>query len=128
MLKLTYVEADLFLERLDYTLETFVAERVVLAVRLGQELQVQPSGASFLLPTDLSKLSMLETAIRLEQTQALSIATVDDDYAEVSLRGTWVASDSEAHAGVFVCAIAPVIEGLITELWELAHCHVSYLR
>lgn len=128
MLKLTYVEADLFLERLDYTLETFVAERVVLAVRLGQELQVQPSGASFLLPTDLPKLSMLETAVRLEQVQALAITPVDEEYAEVSLRGTWVATNTEAHSGVFVCAIAPTIEGLITELWELAHRHVSYLR
>ena len=126
MLKLTYVESDLLMEQLQGSLEAFIQCRVMLAVRLGQTLQIEPSHAAFLLPADLPELSTVKTLIRAEPIETIAIDPVDDDYVEVSLRGTWIAHDTHAHEGIFVCAIAPPIEGLIYRLWQ-AQLKVSFL-
>jgi hypothetical protein len=126
MLKLTYVESDLLMEQLQGSLEAFIQCRVMLAVRLSQTLQIEPSHAAFLLPADLPELSAVETIIRTEPVEAIAIEPIDDDYVEVSLRGIWIANDTQAHEGIFVCAIAPQTEGLIYRLWQ-AQTKVSFL-
>jgi len=50
MLKLTYTETGFNLERLAQSPEQLVALRVVLAMRVGQSISVEPSTAAFLLP------------------------------------------------------------------------------
>ncbi len=47
MLKLTYTDVGLHLERMATPLETLVAQRVVLALRAGQRLYIEPGKASF---------------------------------------------------------------------------------
>ncbi|MBD2095683.1 hypothetical protein H6F90_11005 [Trichocoleus sp. FACHB-591] len=54
MLKLNYTENGLYMERLMASPELAIAQRVVLAMRLGQFLQVEPGHASFLLSADVS--------------------------------------------------------------------------
>jgi len=53
MLKLTYTEFGLHLERVTVSLETLVSQRVVLALRMGQTLHVEPSRAAFLLSIEV---------------------------------------------------------------------------
>jgi hypothetical protein len=64
MLKLTYTETGFRLERLAQSLEEWVQGRVILALRVGQSLLVEPSTASFLLPVDLPGLPLLEASVQ----------------------------------------------------------------
>jgi hypothetical protein len=47
------------MERIMTNPELLIAQRVLLAMRLGQTLHVEPGHASFLLPADIPKLKVL---------------------------------------------------------------------
>lgn len=126
MLKLTYTETDVRLECLPVAMEEFVAQRTVLAMRLGQGAIVQPGWASFLLPVGLFALDRLETAARQEAPESIELCVADDEFVEVSLRGSWLAIDAETCKGVFAATLSPHCEMLVSQLWErsreLARC------
>lgn len=118
MLKLTYTETGFHLERLAQSLEEWVLSRVLLSLRVGQKLLVEPSTASFLLPTDLPGLPLLQAAAQLERTEAIALCVCDAEYIEVSLRGTWLAADVESEEGAFVAAMSDRTEFLVFKLWQ----------
>lgn len=116
MLKLTYTENGFYLERLAQPLEEWVTARVILALRAGTSLCVEPSTASFLLPADMPQLRHLERQGEGEDAIALSVC--DAEYVEVSLQGTWMTSKSDGVEGVFVTSMSYIIEFFLLKLWE----------
>lgn len=118
MLKLTYTEFGLHLERVTVPLETLVSQRVVLALRMGQTLHVEPSRAAFLLSIEVPGFGELEKLIRLERIASVSIVPVDDQFVEVSVQGHWIANTVEAHSGMFVTALGDRVEFFIYKLWQ----------
>ncbi|MGI0492285.1 alr0857 family protein [Alkalinema pantanalense CENA528] len=118
MLKLTYTEDGLTLERLAGALETIVTQRVILAMRVGQTLSIEPSRASFLVPIDHVFFNHLVQAIHEVQGQEISVCVVDEDFAEVSLKGCWVAATHEAHEGMLICTLSDRVEFFIHKLWQ----------
>ncbi len=116
MLKLTYTENSFHLEYLTQSLEEWVTTRVLLAVRTGTTLSVEPSAAAFLLPLDLPYVADLKKLVQQEDKLALSIC--DDELLEVSLEGVWVTSTPENNQGVLVCAIACRTELLLYQIWQ----------
>ncbi len=116
MLKLTYTENGFYLERLAQPLEEWVTTRVILALRAGTNLCVEPSTASFLLPANMPQLRHLERHGEGEDAIALSIC--DAEYVEVSLRGTWMTSDVDGAEGVFVTSLGYAVEFFLIKLWE----------
>lgn len=127
MLKLTYTDVGLYLERLTVSLETLVAQRVILAMRLGQTLHVEPGKAAFLLPMDTPGLERLESMIRLERAQDVVIVAVDDECVEVSIKGNWIAQDVAAHEGTFLAILGDRTELFVYKLWQMTHSTVSFL-
>jgi hypothetical protein len=127
MLKLTYTDVGLYLERLNISLETLVAQRVILAMRLGQTLHVEPGKAAFLLPMNTPGLAKLEDMIRLERVQDVVIVAVDEDCVEVSIRGNWVAQDVAAHEGTFLAMLGDRAELWVYKLWQVTHAAPSFL-
>ncbi|MBV8887386.1 MAG: hypothetical protein JO235_25785 [Chroococcidiopsidaceae cyanobacterium CP_BM_RX_35] len=135
MLKLTYTEMGLHLEWLADSLEVVVEQRVILALRTGQPIHVEPSCASFLLPVDLPGLADLQVAIAQAKTDCIALIPVGHDDVEVNLRGTWLAVATSAHEGIFVTAMSegfqPTagyrLELLVHELWELTQAQESLL-
>jgi hypothetical protein len=117
MLKLTYTDVGLSLEKLSGSMETLVAQRVVLAMRVGQSLHVQPSRASFLLPIDHPNFDQLVKAIQSESKQCLQFCMVDDDFAEVSMKGSWIANTVEAEEGMFITEFCDRTEFFLHKLW-----------
>jgi hypothetical protein len=117
MLKLTYTDTFFHLEFLSQPLEDWVAGRVILAMRVGNSICVEPSTASFLLPADLPELSDLEVAIDREGIEAIDLSRCDAEYVEVSISGSWLSGDPEAEEGVFVTAVGDRIESLLFQLW-----------
>jgi hypothetical protein len=127
MLKLTYTEDGLHMERVVGRLETLVAQRVVLALRLGQKLHIEPGRAAFLLSAEASELVLLETALHMERSQCITIAPVDDEFVEVSIYGNWMAENANAHEGMFITALSDHTEFFVHKLWLASQMRVSSL-
>ncbi len=116
MLKLTYTENGFYLEHLAQPLEEWVTARVILALRAGTRLYVEPSTASFLLPVDMPQLRHLER--HKEGEDAIALSVCDAEYIEVNLRGTWMTSESDGETGVFVTSMNYNVEFFLLKLWE----------
>ena len=125
MLKLTYTDNGFYLERLAQPLEEWVTARVILALRAGTNLCVEPSTASFLLPVGMPQLRHLERHQEGEDAIALSIC--DAEYIEVSLKGTWMTSDIDGAEGVFVTSLNYAVEFFLIKLWEESQIRTSCL-
>ncbi|MBD3887687.1 hypothetical protein IFO70_39915 [Phormidium tenue FACHB-886] len=126
MLKLNYTDVGLFMERTLTNPELLIAQRVLLAMRLGQTLYVEPGHASFLLPADLPELEKLEAALQREYNPNAMILLVDDASVEVNLSGCWVAESKEAQEGMFLAVMSDRIERFIYKLWQMSEVHIFF--
>jgi hypothetical protein len=127
MLKLTYTEQGLHLERVGVPLDHLIAQRVLLAIRTGQRLHIEPGQASFLLASDAPALPQLYRMVRMEQTQIVTIVPVDDAFVEITVQGSWIAESVDAEAGVFVTALMDMTEVLLLRLWETTQNQVAVI-
>jgi hypothetical protein len=125
MLKLTYTDFGLHLERVTTSVEAAVAQRVVLAMRMGQTLHVEPSRAAFLLPIATPGLDALARLLRVEQNWAIAIDPVDDECVEVCLQGSWIAATADAHEGMFVVELSEQTEFFVYRLWKATQVAVT---
>ncbi len=117
MLKLTYTETGFYLEYIAQSLEDWVQARVILALRVGQSLCVEPSTASFLLPADLPGVDVLRAEVKHSDREHITICVCDAEYIEVSLRGSWISSKSEDASGVFATTMSLSTEFFLHKLW-----------
>lgn len=127
MLKLTYTELGLHLERLSTPLELLVSQRVVLAMRTGRQLHLEPGRASFLLPIDSPGLSHLEITLRSNPGQSVTVTPVDAEFVEISVDGSWMAENTDAHEGMFITALSDRAEFFVHKLWQNTQVGVSSL-
>ncbi|NEQ78352.1 MAG: hypothetical protein F6K23_38420 [Okeania sp. SIO2C9] len=125
MLKLTYTESGFYMERLAQSPEQLIVLRVILAMRVGQKIVVEPSSAAFLLPVNLPELSMLEMAVQKEGGDDIALCVADDEFMEVSLGGTWITVDPEYENGIFITALSDRIELLLFKLWQATEANAS---
>jgi hypothetical protein len=124
MLKLTYTKAGLHMERVAAPLEALVVQRVILAIRAGQTLHVEPGRASFLLSADAVSLTQLELAIQMQPNTCISVQPVDNEYVEISVQGSWLAETLVAHEGMFLTALDDRAEFFVYKLWQATQSHV----
>ena len=127
MLKLNYTDVGLYMERTMTNPELLIAQRVLLAMRLGRSRPVEPGHASFLLPADIPELEVLETALHREYGSAVTLIPVDEEFVEVGLSGSWIAEDKDAHEGMFFAVMSDRTEFLIHKLWQMSEVHISSL-
>ena len=126
MLKLTYTENGLHLERVAAPIDVLVAQRVVLAMRAGQRLYVEPGTASFLLRADLPGMTQLRRSLSMEHAQVVAIVPVDDEFVELTVQGHWIATAVDAEEGIFVAALSHLTEMRVMHLWENTQTQVSF--
>ena len=119
MLKLIYTELGLHMHYEATSLETAIAQYVILNIRAGQSLHVEWGYATFLLPVQTPGLGLLELALR-QYSQTLEVTRVDADSVEVVLQGTWMAPSIQAHEGMFLAAYDNETECLLHRLWHTA--------
>ncbi|KAB8319260.1 hypothetical protein SD81_010225 [Tolypothrix campylonemoides VB511288] len=127
MLKLTYTETSFYLECLAQSLEEWVTQRVILALRVGQCLCVEPTTASFLLPVHLPGVEMLKAVVKTEDSEIIALCGCDHEYVEVTLRGSWLSNGSQDAEGVFVTAISEATEFFLYKLWQQAQHKASVM-
>ncbi|MBD2356365.1 hypothetical protein H6G41_17320 [Tolypothrix sp. FACHB-123] len=125
MLKLTYTERSFYLECLSLSLEEWVAQRVILALRVGQSLCVEPSTASFLLPVDLPGVERLKSEVKRNDSEIMALCTCDSEYLEVTLQGSWLSNGSEDAVGVFVTTMSDRTEFFLHKIWQEAQACAS---
>ncbi|MEM9266291.1 MAG: alr0857 family protein [Cyanobacteria bacterium P01_F01_bin.13] len=126
MLKLNYTDNDLFLEQLTASLDTVITQRVMLAVSIGETLHVEPGRAAFLLPITSPGITQLEDMRQINFADAIEVMAVDDEFVEVSLKGTWIASSPQAESGTFIAVFPTESEGLIYRLWQATQRQTVY--
>ncbi|WP_009630559.1 alr0857 family protein [Synechocystis sp. PCC 7509] len=127
MLKLTYIETGFYLEYLAKSLEEWVQGRVILALRVGESLCIEPTTASFLLPADLPGLDTLALEIRRLDLESIRLSAGDAEYLEVSIEGTWVSSKADSDEGVFVAVMSHSVEFFLLKLWQESQVSASVL-
>ncbi|MBD2532205.1 hypothetical protein H6G97_22535 [Nostoc flagelliforme FACHB-838] len=120
MLKLTYTESSFYLECLTLSLEEWVAQRVILALRVGQSLCIEPSTASFLLPVDLPGVEVLKAEVKRDDREIIALSACDAEYMEVTLRGSWLLDSSKDAVGVFFTTMSDRAEFFLHKLWQEA--------
>lgn len=125
MLKLNYTDVGLYMERTMTNPELLIAQRVLLVMRLGQSLHIEPSRASFLLPADIPELKVLEIALHQEYGSVVTLVAVDEEFVEVGLSGSWIAEDKDAHEGMFLAVTSDQTERFIYKLWQMSEAHIS---
>ena len=129
MLKLIYTEVDVQLERLSVSIEAFVTQRTLLALRLGQPIHVVQGRAAFLLPADLPELAQLDKAwASLDAEPDIEIFRADADYIEVGLHGLWVTPETASEEGLFLSLLGDRLERSLEHLWQVAQTQMSFLR
>ncbi|MEL7070829.1 MAG: alr0857 family protein [Cyanobacteria bacterium J06581_3] len=126
MLKLNYNDYGLFLERVTASLDAIATQRVMLAVYAGKTLHLEPGRAAFLVPAKTTGVGQLETVLQSDATQAVTLTDVDDEFVEVSLKGTWIADNANAEAGTFITALTPVSEAIIYQLWQVTQRQAAF--
>ncbi|MEH2097595.1 alr0857 family protein [Nostoc sp.] len=127
MLKLTYTESSFDLERVTLSLEEWVAQRVILALRVGQSLCIEPSTASFLLPVDLPGVEVLEVEVKRGDREIIALCTCDTQYLEVTLQGSWLSDSSKDVVGVFFTTMSDRAEFFLHKLWQEAQACASVM-
>ena len=127
MLKLTYIETGFYLEYLAKSLEEWVQGRVILALRVGETLCIEPTTASFLLPADLPGVETLAVEVKRLDLESVSLSVCDAEYIEVSIEGTWISSEADSTEGVFVAAMSHSIEFFLLKLWQDSQVSASVL-
>lgn len=125
MLRLTYSDLGLHLEQVVSSIEFAIAQRVALAMWLGQPLCVEPGRAAFLLPID--QTADLGGVLQAEGTAA-TVTVVDDQFAEVGLSGSWLAASHDADEGLFLTVMSDRAETLIYELWQMSQSASAVLQ
>lgn len=128
MLKLTYTDNGFYLDYLRESLEGWVTNRVILAVRSGTSLYVEPSSAAFLVPLDLPYVEELLAAAKNSMGEILEITACDAESIEVVLEGTWLGSDIASEEGLFVCHLSDRLEFLLYKLWQETQLSTSVIE
>lgn len=128
MLKLTYTENSFYLEFLTQSVEEWIQSRVLLTLRVGQSLCVEPSAASFLLPVDLPGVGRLHSEIEQDNNkEIIEVYACDTEFIEVTLRGYWLSVSARSMSGGFVTTMNRSTESFLHQLWLEARKNASVL-
>lgn len=118
MLSLQYTKQGLFLEQLNSSLESWLMQRFILAVRTGQVLHLSPGYVYLRLPRAIAQVTELELALWLEPHLGVLLYPADVDFVEVNLPGFWLSQAIDAEAGIFVTTLSPAVEQHLLDLWD----------
>ncbi len=126
VLKLNYTDCGLFLEQVSASLDAIAIQRVMLAVYAGEPLHMEPGRAAFLVSASVPSITKLQLVLQADTTGVVTVASVDDGFVEVSIKGTWIARNIDAEEGTLIAALSPKSEQLVYQLWQATQWQVTY--
>ncbi|MGB8702083.1 MAG: alr0857 family protein [Thermosynechococcaceae cyanobacterium] len=125
MLKLTYTSTGVTLERSCESLEAAIRRRVLLGLRLGEPLGLEPTSVSLLADASLSALKGLMGAIAQTQSPTLRLTPRGGNEVELQLQGYWLAQPEPPGEGIFFMHLDPAIEPHFVNMWQASQQDAS---
>lgn len=125
MLKLTYTDQGVILNHLNQSLDSWVSNRILLALRSGIPFWVESTKVSFMLPMNLPYVNNLVDSLGEELNNTLELALYDKSQMELKLSGTWLSSHPDNDEGVFVCNYNEKIEDCLDILLNEYQSHLA---
>ena len=122
MLKITYLEDQIYLEYLQKSVEAWKTERILVNLRAAVSVYTESSIASLLLRVDPSSLRGL---LNLAEKELIEFIPCDEEYIEVSVAGTWIAQTEDNESGIFVCELGQESECFLLQLWQESQVETS---
>ncbi len=126
MLKITYTSTGATLEHSCESLEATIRRRVMLNLRVGEPLGLEPTSISLLVNHSVPALKALATAIAQSPTHALQIIQRGAAQVEMQLQGYWLAQPKNPGEGVFFANFDPTLECHLVKIWRTSQEDVSY--
>ncbi|MFE4105350.1 alr0857 family protein [Almyronema epifaneia] len=118
MLKITYSESSLHLERSAQTIAAFLSQRTQLSWQMQYAFTLEKSYGAFLLSAHLPHLAQLIAASQQIAPREISFSTGDEEMVEVSLQGYWIAEHPHSAEGVLVAELPTRLEILLVRFWQ----------
>jgi hypothetical protein len=125
MLKLTYTSTGVTLERSVESFEATIRRRVLLGLRIGEPVGLEPTSISLLVDHSLPALKGLMGAIAQTPTNALELVRKGAAQVEMRLQGYWLAQQENPGEGIFLMNADPVLEGYLVNIWQASHQDAS---
>lgn len=125
MLKITYTSTGATLEHSCESLESILRRRVLLSLRVGEPLGLEPIAVSLLVGHSLPGLKALAGAIAQTPTQALALIQKSAAQVEMRLQGYWLAQQEKPGEGIFFANFDPTVEGYLVKIWQESQQDVS---
>ena len=125
MLKLTYTSMGVTLERSVEPLATALRRRVLLGLRTGAPLLLEPTSISLLVDHALPALRHLRACIDDAPTQTVQLIHKNATQIELQLQGYWLAQPEQVGEGIFFPNLNDGLEDPLVELWQSTYQDVS---
>jgi hypothetical protein len=125
MLKLTYTSTGVTLERSVESFEAAIRQRVLLGLRIGEPVGLEPTSISLLVSHSLPALKGLMGAISKTPTNALELIQKGTAQIEMRLQGYWVAQQENLGEGIFFINTDPALENHLVQIWQSSHRDAS---
>ena len=122
MIKIAYLENEIYLEHLTKSTEVWKSDRILLNLRAGISIYTESGVGNLIFPVTPS---CLEDLAKLVETEIVYINPCDEEYVEVSLLGTWIAESQDSEEGIFACDLSRDNERLLYQLWQESFVEAS---
>jgi hypothetical protein len=124
MLKLTYTSTGVTLERSVESLDVAVRRRVMLGLRMGQPLGMEPTSVSLMVNRSVPALKALMSAVASAPASTLRLVQRAAQ-VEMQLQGYWLAQQEPLGEGVFMMNLDPTLEGHLVNIWQASQQDAS---
>ncbi len=119
MLKFIYSEFGLCLEQIaGESLDQWVTQRSILALRMGESICLHPGRASFLTPAYALTANHLDLDWLNNPHCPISCCCVDEDFYEVNIVGIWISLNGHGSEGLFAAMLGAQTESFVWQLWK----------
>ena len=125
MLKLTYTSTGVTLERSVESFEAAIRQRVLLGLRIGEPVGLEPTSVSLLVSHSLPALNGLMREISQTPTNALELTQKGAAQVEMRLQGYWLAQQENQGEGIFFVNTDPALENHLLKIWQSSHQDAS---
>lgn len=125
MLKLTYTSTGVTLERSVESFEAAIRQRVLLGLRIGEPVGLEPTCISLLVSHSLPALKGLMGEISQTPTHALELIHKGTTQVEMRLQGYWLAQQGNPGVGIFFINTDPALENHLVKIWQSSHQDAS---
>jgi hypothetical protein len=120
MLKLIYTETAVHLELLAADLDHWVKQRLSFASSTGETMFVSSEKANFLLPETICEVTAVNSYLRHQGVNTVTVNYCDFDRVEIGLAGYWLSTDPDSAEGILVTKLPDQVEAYLWQLWSSA--------